>query len=64
MEIDNLGKESIIEFGLQKIPKIYEHICDKFYDWYYAWYEDISFDYIYFKFDLDLFRTPETMYPI
>ena len=58
MEIDNLGKESIIEFGLQKIPKIYEHIYDKFYDWYYAWYEDISFDYIYFKFDLDLFRTP------
>ncbi|GDZ96308.1 ATPase [Planktothrix agardhii CCAP 1459/11A] len=58
MEIDNLGKESIIEFGLQKILKIYEHIYDELYDWYYAWYEDILFDYIYFKFDLDLFRTP------
>jgi len=58
MAIDNLGKESIIEFGLQKILKIYEHIYDELYDWYYAWYEDILFDYIYFKFDLDLFRIP------
>ncbi|CAD5937513.1 McrB family protein [Planktothrix agardhii] len=58
MEIDNLGKESIIEFGLQKIPKIHEHIYCELIDIYFNWFEDISFDYINFKFDLDLFRTP------
>ncbi|WP_242048886.1 McrB family protein [Planktothrix sp. FACHB-1365] len=58
MEIDNLDKKSIIEFGLQKIPEIYQYIYYELIDIYFNWLEDISFDYIYFKFDLDLFRTP------